>query len=79
MELIERTQKAATITEQKTDQKVFLTQIHMLQHSWKLSFHASNSWQTNFNAFERDFCFYKPKKKSQKRTAVLNTPECEVS
>ena len=76
MELIERTQKAATITEQKTDQKVFLTQIHMLQHSWKLSFHASNSWQTNFNAFERD---YKPKQKSQKRATVFKTPECEVS
>ena len=42
MELIERTQKSPTIRQQKTDQKNFLTQIHVLQHSWKLSFHDSN-------------------------------------
>ena len=43
MELIERTQKSSTTREQKADQKNFLTQINVLQHSWKLSFHASNT------------------------------------
>ena len=33
MEFIERTQKSPTIREQETDQKTFLTQIHVLQHS----------------------------------------------
>ena len=61
----------------------------VLQHGLKFSFHASNiclitlnniKWLTdNFNAFQRDFCCYKPKEKSQKRITMLNTPGCEVS
>ena len=61
----------------------------VLQHGLKLSFHASNiclitlnnikRLTDNFNALQRDFCFYKPKEKSQKRITMLNTPGCEVS
>ena len=53
MELIERTQKSPTMREQKSDQKKFLTQIHVFQHSWKLSFHASNICLITLNNIKR--------------------------
>ena len=53
MELIETTQKFPAMREQNTDQKKFLTQIHVLQHSWNLSFHVSNICLITLNNIKR--------------------------
>ena len=53
MELVERTEKSPTMREQKSDQKSCSIQIHVLQHSWKLSFHASNICLISLNSIKQ--------------------------